>query len=164
MNHYRLLSKVPPAYQPHGILLFSGCFMFLLTTAVGAVDTLRVLSRWFVLLGEVRLCVYPSTGTLSMHLPSDCIYPYRCVCGSCSKRCTPTPGRSRQQRPPTSSLRIPKAADATHPPGGPSHRLGHLTSTSPALIIVVANVSFLPRLTGSGPKGTVGHNPTIGVT
>jgi hypothetical protein len=40
MNHYRLLSKVPPAYQPHGILLFSGCFMFLLTTAVDAVGIL----------------------------------------------------------------------------------------------------------------------------
>ena len=46
----------------------------------------------------------------------------------------------------------------------PSHRLGHLTSTPPAVIIVVANVSFRPRLTGSGPEGTVGRNPTIGVT
>src|SRR5919107_1602027 len=70
---------------------------------------------------------------------------------------------SRQQRPPTPSLRIPRAADDRHPAGGPSQRLGHLTSTSPAIIIVVANVSFRPRLTGSGPKGTVGRNPTVGV-
>jgi hypothetical protein len=42
-------------------------------TAVDAVATLRVLSGWFVLLGEVRLCVYPSAGTKSMHLPSDYI-------------------------------------------------------------------------------------------
>jgi hypothetical protein len=47
---------------------------------------------------------------------------------------------------------------------GPSHRLGHLTSTPPAIIIVVANVSFRPRLTGRGSEGTVGHNPTVGVT
>jgi hypothetical protein len=45
--------------------------MPLLTTAVDAVDTLRVFSGWFVLLGEVRLCVLPSAGTISMHLPSD---------------------------------------------------------------------------------------------
>src|SRR5215203_2781554 len=56
-DHYRPLSKVPPAYRPHRNLLFSGCSMPLLTTAIDAVDTLRVLSRWFVLLGEVRLCV-----------------------------------------------------------------------------------------------------------
>ncbi len=52
--------------------------MPLLTTAVDAVDTLRVLSRWFVLLGEVRLCVYPSAGTIAMHLPRGYISPYRC--------------------------------------------------------------------------------------
>jgi len=46
----------------------------------------------------------------------------------------------------------------------PSHRLGHLTSTHPAIIIVVANVSFQPRLTDGDPEGTVGHSPTIGVT
>jgi hypothetical protein len=45
-----------------------------------------------------------------------------------------------------------------------SHRLGHLTFTPPALIIIVANVSFWPRLTGGDPEGTVGRNPTIGVT
>src|SRR5918997_970165 len=96
--------------------------MLLLTTAVDAVDTLRVLSRWFVLLGEVRLCVYPSAGTISIRLHNGyCIYPYRCVCGSCS-----------QPRPPTPSLRIPKAADDRHPAGGPSHRLDHLTFPSPA--------------------------------
>jgi hypothetical protein len=38
--HYRLLLKVPPAYRPHGNLLFSGCFMFLLTTEVDAVGIL----------------------------------------------------------------------------------------------------------------------------
>jgi hypothetical protein len=43
----------------------------------------------FVLLGEVRLCVYPSAGTMSMHLPSHYIYPYWCVGGSCSQRRTP---------------------------------------------------------------------------
>jgi hypothetical protein len=63
--------------------------MPLLTTAVDAVDTLRVLSRWFVLLGEVRLCVYPSAGTMSIHLPSDYIYPYERVGVSCSQRSTP---------------------------------------------------------------------------
>jgi hypothetical protein len=89
MNHYRLLSKVLPAYRPHGNLLFSGCSMALLTTAVDAVATLRVLSRWFVLLGDVRLCVYPSAGTIFIHLPSDYIYPYGCVSGSCSQRRTP---------------------------------------------------------------------------
>ena len=141
----------------------SGCSMPLLPIAVDAVDTLQVLSRWFVLLGEGRVCVYPSARTISMHLPSDYVYPYRCVCGRCSKRPTPRRGRSRQQRPPTPSLRIPEAADAKYTAGGPSQRLGHLTSTSPALIIVVANVPFQPRLTGC-PKGTVGHNPTRGVT
>jgi hypothetical protein len=30
--------------------------------------------------------------------------------------------------------------------------------------MVVVNVSFRPRLTGSDPERTVGHNPTIGVT
>jgi hypothetical protein len=89
MNHYRLLSKVLPTYRPHGNLLFSGCSMALLTTAVDAVAILRVLSRWFVLLGEVRLCVYPSAGTISIHLPCDYIYPYGCVSGSCSQRRTP---------------------------------------------------------------------------
>ena len=52
--------------------------MPIMVPAVDAVDTLRVLSGWFVLLGELRLCVYPSAGTISMHLPSDYIYPYRC--------------------------------------------------------------------------------------
>jgi hypothetical protein len=37
---YRLLLKVPPAYRPRGNLLFSGCFMFLLTTEVDAVGIL----------------------------------------------------------------------------------------------------------------------------
>jgi hypothetical protein len=60
--------------------------------AVDAVDTLRVLSRWFVLLGEVRLCVYPSAGTISIRLPSDYIYPYRCVGGSRSQHCAPRHG------------------------------------------------------------------------
>jgi len=46
----------------------------------------------------------------------------------------------------------------------PLHRLGHLTSTPTAHIMVVANVSLWSRLTGRGPEGTVGHNPTIGVT
>jgi hypothetical protein len=68
MNHYRLLSRVPPAYRSHGHLLFSGCFMSLLTTAVGAVDTSRVLSGWFVLLSEVRLWVSPSAETIAMYL------------------------------------------------------------------------------------------------
>jgi hypothetical protein len=72
--------------------------MPLLTTAVDAVDTLRVLSRWFVLLGEVRLCVYPSAGTISMHLPSDYIYPYRCVGGSRSQHCAPRGGVGRDNR------------------------------------------------------------------
>jgi hypothetical protein len=45
-----------------------------------------------------------------------------------------------------------------------SHRLGHLTFTPPAVIIVVANVSFRSRLTGRGPEGTVCRNPTLGVT
>src|ERR671916_167710 len=63
--------------------------MLLLTTAVDAVGTLRVLSRWFVLLGEVRLCVYPSAGTISMHLASEYIYPYRDDGGSCSQRRRP---------------------------------------------------------------------------
>jgi hypothetical protein len=49
------------------------------------------------------------------------------------------------------------------PLAAPSQHLGHLTCTSPALIIVVANVSLQPCLTG-GPEGTVGHNPTRGVT
>jgi hypothetical protein len=97
-DHYRPLSKVPPAYRSHRNLLFSGCSMPLLTTAVDAVATLRVLSRWFVLLGEVRLCVYPSAETISMHLPSDYIYPYRCVGGSCSQRRTPRRGRDNGTR------------------------------------------------------------------
>jgi len=42
--------------------------------------------------------------------------------------------------------------------------LGHLTSTSPAITIVVADVSFWRRLTGGDSEGTVGRNPTIGVT
>src|ERR687890_2639005 len=67
---------------------------------------------------------------------------------------------SRQQRPPTPSLRIPKAADDRHPAGGPSHRLDHLTFPSPATTIIVANVSFWPRLTGGDSEGTVGRNPT----
>jgi hypothetical protein len=46
-------------------------------TAVGAVDTLRVLSRWFVLLGEVRLSVYAPAGATSMHMASDYIHPYK---------------------------------------------------------------------------------------
>jgi hypothetical protein len=46
-----------------------------MVAAVNAVDTLRGLSGWFVLLGEGRLYVYPSAGTISMHLPSDYIYP-----------------------------------------------------------------------------------------
>lgn len=62
--------------------------MPLLTTAVDAVVTLRVLSGWIVLLGEVRLYVLPSAGTVSMYLPSDYIYPYRCVCESFSQRRT----------------------------------------------------------------------------
>jgi hypothetical protein len=65
----------------------------------------------------------------------------------------PAPPRASQGQPTTG---IPLAAS--------SDSLGHLTSTSPALIIVVANVSFWPRLTGSGPEGTVGCNPTRGVT
>ena len=60
----RPLSKVPPAYRPYRNLLFSGCSMPLLTTAVDAVDTIRVLSQWFVLLGEAHLCVYPSAGAI----------------------------------------------------------------------------------------------------
>jgi hypothetical protein len=32
------------------------------------------------------------------------------------------------------------------------------------VLIIVANISFRPRLTGSGPEGTVDHNPTKGVT
>ncbi len=120
--------------------------------------------RMVCIAGEVHLCMLPSAGTISVHLPSYYIYPYRCVCGTCSQRRTPTPGRSRQQPPQAPSLCIPKAADARHPAGGPSHRLGHLTPTSPALIIVVANVSFRPRLTDRGPEGTVGRNPTIGGT
>jgi hypothetical protein len=32
-----------------------------------------------------------------MHLPSDYIYPYRCVGGNCSQRRAPTRGRSRRQ-------------------------------------------------------------------
>jgi hypothetical protein len=107
-------------------------------------------------------CILPAR-TISMHVARNYIYPYRWVCGSCSQRRTPRRGRSRQQRSPTPSLRIPNAADDRHPVGGPSHRLGHLTFTPPAIIIVVANVSFWSRLTG-GPGGTVGHNPTIGVT
>jgi hypothetical protein len=51
-------------------LLFSRCSMPLLTTAVDAVDTLRVLSRWFVLLGEGRVCVYPSARTI-IHAPAQ---------------------------------------------------------------------------------------------
>jgi hypothetical protein len=65
----------------------------------------------------------------------------------------PAPPRASQGQPTTG---IPLAAS--------SDSLGHLTSTSPALIIVVANVSFQPRLTGSGPEGTDGCNQTIGVT
>jgi hypothetical protein len=55
-------------------------------------------------------------------------------------------------------------ADDRHLAGTPSPRLAHLTFTPPALIIIVANVSFWPRLTGGDPEGTVGRNPTIGVT
>jgi hypothetical protein len=51
-----------------------------------------------------------------------------------------------------------------HPADGPSHLLGHLTFTPPAIIIVVADVSFRPRLAGSDPEGTVGRNQTTGVT
>jgi hypothetical protein len=128
-DHYRPLAEVPPAYRPRANVLFSGCSMPLVTTAVDAVDTLRVRSRWFVLLGEARLCVYPCAGTISMYLTSDYIYPYGRVGVSCSQRRIPRRGRSRQQHPPTPSLRIPKAADDRHPAGGPSHRLGHLTPT-----------------------------------
>ena len=32
------------------------------------------------------------------------------------------------------------------------------------VLIIAANVSFWPRLTGGDPEGTVGRNPTMGVT
>ena len=32
------------------------------------------------------------------------------------------------------------------------------------VLIMVVDVSFRSRLTGSGPEGTVDHNPTKGVT
>ncbi len=74
-----------------------------------AVDTLRVLSRWFVLLGEVRLCVYPSAGTISIHLPSDYIYPYRCVGGSRSQHCAPRGGVGRDN---STCWCLPRAAES----------------------------------------------------
>jgi hypothetical protein len=60
--------------------------------------------------------------------------------------------------------RIPRAAYDRYPVGDPSYRLGHLTSTSPATIIFVADVSFRCSLIGCGHEGTDGCNPTIGVT
>ena len=65
---YRPFLRLPPAYRPHGNLVFSGCSTPLPTTAVDTVDTLQVLSGWFVLLGEVRLCVSPSAETIAMYL------------------------------------------------------------------------------------------------
>ena len=116
MVGYRPFLQIPPAYRPRRNVAFCRSFVLLLTPAVDAVGILASSTD-----GLQAPCVYPSARTLSMHLPSDCIYPYRCVCGSCSQRCTPTPGRSRQQRPPTPSLRIPKAADARHPPLAAPH-------------------------------------------
>jgi hypothetical protein len=39
-----------------------------------------------------------------------------------------------------------------------------LTYTLPVVTIVVADVSFWPRLTGGDSEEPVGRNPTIGVT
>src|SRR5215210_2561965 len=55
----------------------------------------------------------------------------------------PTRGRSRQQPPQAPSLRIPRPADARHPTGSHLTPSRLLTFTPPAIIIVVANVSFL---------------------
>jgi hypothetical protein len=55
-------------------------------------------------------------------------------------------------------------ADDRHLADTPLTPSSSLDFPPPALIIVVANVTLQPRLTGSDPDGTVGSNPTIGVT
>ena len=61
--------------------------------------------------------------------------------------------------PPSPRVPLRRCHDGgRHPADGPSHLLGHLTFTPPAIIMVVANVSFWPRLTSSDPEGTVHHN------
>ena len=54
--------------------------------------------------------------------------------------------------PITPPPRIPRAAHDRHPVGDPSYRLGHLTSTSPATIIFVADVLFGVVLSAAATK------------
>ena len=53
-------------------------------------------------------------------------------------------------RPPAPLLRC--HGGGRHPAGGPSHRLGRLTLTPPAIIMVVAIVSFGLAPTAATPK------------
>src|SRR5215203_2183852 len=54
---YRPFLQAPPADRPPGNEPFCRAFSLIMVTAVDAVDTLRVLFRWFVLLSKVHLCV-----------------------------------------------------------------------------------------------------------
>ena len=154
--------QIPPADRRPGSELFCGAFLPIMVPAVDAVDTLRVFPD-----GLYCWVKYASACYL---LPGQ----YRCICQATTSSPTgATAGAARNGAPrggvgrDNSARRCLVCASQTQttdiPLAAPSQHLGHLTCTSPALIIVVANVSFWPRLTG-GPEGTVGHNPTRGVT
>jgi hypothetical protein len=72
MNHYRLLSKVPPAYRPLRNMVVCRYFFLDLTLAIDAVDILASFTD-----GLSSLPLYPLAGATSMHLASDDIHPYK---------------------------------------------------------------------------------------
>jgi hypothetical protein len=149
--------RTPPAYRPPGNEPFCRAFSFPLIIAVGAVGIVASSTD-----GLSSLSVYPSAGTLSMHLPSDYIYPYRCVCRICSHRRIPKRGRdnSARRRLVCASEGSRRQASRWWPLTASRSLDFHLSSDYHSC----SKCFFWPRLTGSGPKGTVGRNPTIGVT
>jgi hypothetical protein len=98
MGHYRPPLRVSTAYRPCGNLLFSRSFVSSVAPAVGTGDV-------FLSLGESLLRMYPSAGTLSMHLASDYIHPYKSVGGRLAQ--------CRATRFPTSSALISSSRAAS---------------------------------------------------
>jgi hypothetical protein len=72
-DHYRPLSKVPPAYRPRRNVAICSSFVLDLTLAVDAVATFPAFSYVLLIAPRVSFC----RNAMPMHLASDYIHPYK---------------------------------------------------------------------------------------